>query len=61
MGWHAGHKDGQFTTFTPSAPGNRHPKGLVRLLLYCDVLLLACDALREVLHRERGKDGVKTG
>lgn len=49
MGWHAGHEDGQLTTLTPSATSNRHPKGLMWLLLYSDMLLLACDTLSEVL------------
>lgn len=55
VGWHAGHKDGQLTTLAPSATSNCHSKGLMWLLLYSDMLLLACDTLSEILHSEKRK------
>lgn len=54
VGWHAGHKDGQLTTLAPSASSNSHPKGLMRLLLYSDMLLLTCDTPGEVLGEREG-------
>lgn len=53
MGWHTGHKDGQFTTLTSSAPGYRHSKGLVWFLLYNNVFFLAWNTLGKILNHER--------
>lgn len=50
---HAGHKYGQLAAPAAPAAGHCHPQGLAWRLLHGDVLLLARNALGEVLNRQR--------